>query len=280
MPSPTSPELPTSPEPQGDAATLGEHVADDAGPFIPMVPGPWKALDSEESAQFAQQLDRHLKAAGLADPPFSQQCPILSLHAVPLTFYPGWLLVQGECRMNTTQIASFDVLLGPGYIWCLDGSAPMIYALNDGQVPLPATSEGAEPSKLRPELTAPDYLRFFCHGVRSDQGVFRLIEHVGDLEIAGVTRDLDKFRAQLKPLKMSWVRANGETGSAGDDEAASGDAMQAQTTLLHGGILSAVTFEVNKSGLVTMDDEEVIATDLCEPERTQIWLRSIRELQP
>jgi hypothetical protein len=76
------------------------------------------------------------------------------------------------------------------------------------------------------------------------------------------------------------VRANGETGSAGDDEAASGDAMQAQTTLLHGGILSAVTFEVNKSGLVTMVDEEVIATDLCEPERTQIWLRSIRELQP
>ena len=274
------------------------HASGRASPFLPPVPGPWLPLTSEETTAFVQRLDLHLAAAGLADPPFSSQCTILDLHAVPLTFYPGWLIATGLVRMPTSDLANFDVLMGPGFFWCIDGSSPMIHHLNAGRVPRRVAGDKPDalaltPSplvRLAPRSTGADYLRFFCHAVRGEHGCFRVVQTADDLRDSGVI-DIARLTPMLKPLRATWADARqagkgapSPRGKPVVDKPADAPepprAIHVSTPVLYGGALFKTVFEVKPTGAIAMIRDEPLANDVAPTERTKIWLRAIRAAAP
>lgn len=250
------------------------------GPFLAPVPGPWLLLTATEQSAFARRLDAHLRATGLPEPSFSRQCPLLRTHAVPLSFYPGWLLLSAEVQLPRQELANIDVLMGPGFFWCIDGTSTMIHDLHGGAVPLPAAEPGGEirrlPSPLlpmTPRVTGPDYLRFFCHAVRGDEGSFRIVSSAQELRDCGVTRDVERLAALLRPLRVVWRRGKPRQDEAGEPPRRT---MRAQATLLYGGAIFDADFELDLRGMVTMVGDRSIASDVAPAERTRQWLRTIR----
>lgn len=252
-------------------------------PPLPLVPGPWLPLDEAEAETALEHLDEHLAAAGLAAPPFGKQCWLHSLHAVPLSFYPGWVLITGQAELRKGGVrtaGSFDVLLGPGVIWCVDGHSGMIHVINAGlKSPVegdhgdhdasddegPPPREGVPLAPLEPQRTGPDYLRFFCHAVRGDQGAFRVVETADDLAACGVFADIAPLVPRLKPLRMAWKSTRQR-------------ALTAEATLLYGGALFSAEFEIDARGMVNMVNDSVIATDIAPVEVTQKWLRNLKPI--
>lgn len=255
-------------------------------PFSPPIPGSWQPLTSAESRRFTRHLDRHLRASGLAAPAFSQQCPILALHAVPLSFYQGWVLVTGECSLKQgRKLANFDVLLGPGFIWCLDGLSTMVHAINAGAVRRPARLlPGAEvqsattmPSPLQPlepRVTGPDYLRFFCHAMRTAGGSFRIIDNVAQLQAYGAQGDPQALAGVIVPLRAGWCRSK-RTRPA-DGTASMPRAVSVRGSVLYDGTLFEARFRIGQDGHVTMESQKILASDVAPVEVTQRWLRTIR----
>lgn len=255
------------------------------GPFLPPVPGSWQTLTRDEAQRFIHHLDKHLRAAGLAAPSFSQQCPVLALHAVPLSFYQGWVLVTGECSLQGGKLGNFDVLLGPGFIWCLDGFSTTVHAINAGTVRRPASlSPGAGlqppeymPSPLQtldPRRTGPDYLRFFCHAMRASGGSFRIIDNVGQLQACGARGDLQALPALIRPMRAAWCRR--KQPQAAQSAAHAPRAVTVRATVLYDGTLFEARFRIEQGGKVTMDFQNTLASDVTPAEETQRWLRTVR----
>lgn len=263
-----------------------------ARPFLPLVPGPWLPLERDEQLAFGQRLDAHLRAGGLSEPSFTRQCPLQWVHAVPLSFYPGWLLLTAQVQLPDEEVANVDVLMGPGFFWCLDGVSAMIHDINGGEVrlPVPGPDPAARrdmPSPLAPLLprgTGPDYLHFFCHAVRGDQGCFRIVQSAEDLRHSGVTDDVERLAARLEPLRASWKRGSGSgSGTAravGATAESSPRDLRVVTPMLYGGTLFRASFELRPGGMVRMIDDDAIAHDVAPAERTRQWLRAIRPARP
>lgn len=248
------------------------------GPFLPPFPGPWLELSGDERSAFVERLDRHLQAAGLAGPPFSHQCPPQRVHAVPVPFYPGWLMLSVEVRFNEQDLANVDVLMGPGFLWSADGQSTMIHTLNAGRVPMPPAPGDSAPrllasplAALEPRTTAPQYLRWFCRLVRGEGGSFLVVQSADELRACGVTQDLERLAALLKPLRATWRR---------DDPAGGPRRVRISAPILYEGSLHQARFEVDPSGQVTMLDDQRLAQNVAPVERTRHWLRSIRGTSP
>lgn len=249
-------------------------------PALPLVPGSWLPLDAVESLALIPRLDAHLKASGLAAPAFSRQCQLRDLHALPLSFYPGWVLVHGAATMPDGQVGLFDVLLGPGFIWCLDGSSSIIHQINSGEF-TPAADPGPDTGAgltgpltvMEARRTGPDYVRFFCNSVRSNGGAFRIVESAADLQACGVVSPPPDLVSRLKPLRLRRVQAVAPPTGDAPPQAPS---LSATATLLYAGSLFAARLLVTPTGQVQMVDDRSLATDVAPPEVARRWLRNIR----
>src|SRR5262245_16419547 len=101
---------------------------------IPLMPGPWVALSDVEAQAFLERLTSVLtRSHGAAA--FTRNLPISGLRVTALSFYPGWLLVEGEAQLTPDEIGTFNVLYGPGFMWVIDGESTVIHDLNTGRIP-------------------------------------------------------------------------------------------------------------------------------------------------
>ena len=80
---------------------------------IPLMPGPWLPLAESEAQAFLERLTSVLvRSHGPAA--FTKNLPISGLRVRPLSFYPGWLLAEGEAQLAPNELGTFNVLYGPG----------------------------------------------------------------------------------------------------------------------------------------------------------------------
>lgn len=236
---------------------------------LPLVPGPWKTLTPAESRALLRRLDTHLFA--LHGPEHrARRFPMRDLRAVPLDFYPGWLLVEGEADLAAGQVGTFDALYGPGFLAALNGSSALIHELNagvltvrdDGTVP-----EGGQsafvPSPLAPlraDTTGMSYLHFFCNAVRGDEGAFRIVQNVRDLRLCGAPAPT---RSMRKHLRRVTFREDGED-------------LLADAVVLYAGTLFEAAFRVSPAGGVRMERDEPLASDVAPAEKTREIFRHVR----
>src|SRR5690606_35027887 len=101
---------------------------------IPLLPGLWKPLSPGHAAGFALRLARLLARPRTHDA-LAPHHALSSLRALPLSFYPGWALVEGEAAVDGGVVGTFDVLYGPGLMWVIDGDSQVLHDLNAGRVP-------------------------------------------------------------------------------------------------------------------------------------------------
>src|SRR5438309_553118 len=88
------------------------HAARQVTP-IPLMPGPWLPLAESEAQAFLERLTSVLvRSHGPAA--FTQKLPISDLRVMPLSFYPGWLLVEGEAQLAPNELVTFNVQVVAG----------------------------------------------------------------------------------------------------------------------------------------------------------------------
>jgi hypothetical protein len=239
---------------------------------VPLVPGAWLSLADSESHAFLDRLNSVLVRSH-GEAAFTKHLPISRLRVMPLSFYPGWLLAEGEAQLTPEEIGTFNVLYGPGFMWVIDGEAQVIHGLNMGAIPeLPAADTNGEtdsPPSLRflpsplieldATVTGPDYLRFFCSSVWGDDGPFWLVESPDAPILQGANLPDDSWRAQIKPLTMARV----------DDH------LMGEAVVCYIGSLFLATFKID-NGVVSMEDDELLTADVTPRERYHSPFRNLR----
>lgn len=243
---------------------------------FPLMPGDWLPLEDRDAHSFLDRLNSVLIRSD-GEGAFTRHLPISGLRVMPLSFYPGWLLAEGEAQLTPDEIGTFNVLYGPGFMWVIDGESEVIYRINMGGIPeLPPTDATTADSETRPPLsfrflpspladldttvTGPDYLRFFCSSVWGDDGPFWLVETADAPILQGANLQDDSWRAQIKPITMT--RAD--------------DHLMATATVCYVGSLYLATFKVENGGVVSMEDEEPLAPDVIPKEKYQSPFRNLR----
>lgn len=242
---------------------------------IPLIPGAWLPLADSEAHAFLDRLNSVLiRSHGEAA--FTQHLPISGLRVMPISFYPGWLLAEGEAQLTPEEIGTFNVLYGPGFMWVIDGEAEVIYGLNMGGIPeLPAADttvtngETDAPPALRflpsplvqldTTVTGPDYLRFFCGSVWGDDGPFWLVESPDAPILQGANLPDDSWHAHIKPVTMTCVDGH----------------LIGKAIVCYVGSLFLSTFKI-ENGVVSMEDDELLTADVTPKERYHSPFRNLR----
>jgi hypothetical protein len=238
------------------------------------MPGPWLPLAESEAQAFLERLTSVLvRSHGPAA--FTQKLPISDLRVMPLSFYPGWLLAEGEAQLAPNEVGTFNVLYGPGFMWVIDGESEVIHELNSGGIPdmasLADAKEGnavkvASPAflpspliKLDPSVTGPDYLRFFCGSIWGDEGPFSLVESPDAATLQGAKLPDDTWRQHVKPITMQRVD----------------DYLTGEAAVVYAGSLFSAEFKV-QNGEVFMEDDEPLAANVMPKQRYQSPFRDLR----
>jgi hypothetical protein len=225
-------------------------------PSQPLVCGPWQRLDGDETRAASERLRALAAATGVdlaaVNALRKAAAAVPAAYAVPLRFWPGCVLVSLDVRHAVGELGTLDLVLGPGFEWCIDGNSTPIHQLNAGGAlaPLDARRLGL------------DYLRFFVHAVRADDITFRLVERPADLAECGAA-DAERHAAGLAPLKMRWCDRTRTR-------------LAAQCALLYQSHLYRGRFEVSRTGEVTMLEDTLLASDVAPRQRTDRWLRNVR----
>ncbi len=236
---------------------------------IPLMPGPWRRLSPGHAAGFTLRLNRLLESP-LSHEGLRPGHRISGLRAMPLSFYPGWALIEGEADLGTGMQGSFDVLYGPGLMWLIDGESRVLNELNAGLLPADLTGyaehgggRGARlPSPLAaldPEHRGPDFIRFYCACVWGEEGPFMPVESAR----SPVLRGMDAGDGR-------WLDALGPISATAD-----GDGLTATGVIAYGRSLFHARLRV-QDGTVTMEDDRPLATDVLPPRRNESPLRDLR----
>src|SRR6266850_4608833 len=238
------------------------------------MPGPWLPLSESEAQAFLERLTSVLvRSHGPAA--FTQKLPISDLRVMPLSFYPGWLLAEGEAQLTPDEIGTFNVLYGPGFMSVIDGESGIIHDLNTGRIPdadLKPDGEsadgetGAPPSflpipltKLDASVTGPDYLRFFCGSVWGDEGPFWLVESPDAAILQGAKFSDDTWRQQIKPIAMKQV----------DDH------LIGEAVVGYSGSLFWAKFKLH-NGVVSMEDDKPLVVNAIPIQQYRSPFRNLR----
>ncbi len=243
-------------------------------PVQPLIPGPWKSLDADEARAVVERLHATLPPDGHGL--LQRSWPISGLRAVPLSFYPGWLLIEGEAAFNALDSGTFNVLFGPGVLLLIDGTSSVVHDVNSGltvsvapaapvagaageALAAAARTLPAALAALDESVTGPDYLHFFCGSVWGEEGPFTVVESPDLPEFALIENGMDDWRERIRPVTMHR----------------DGDALVARAAVRYGNTLFQATFRI-ASGLVNMEEDEPIAKFSRAPEPTHCPFRAIR----
>ena len=238
------------------------------------MPGPWLPLADNEAQAFLERLTSVLvRSHGPAA--FTKNLPISGLRIMPLSFYPGWLLVEGEAQLAPNELGTFNVLYGPGFMWVIDGDSQVIHELNSGRIPDMGSVENGKPADpvavaspeflpsplitLDTSVTGPDYLRFFCGSIWAEEGPFLLVESTDAAILQEAKFPDDTWRTHIKPITMKRV----------------GDYLTGDAAVLYAGSLFSAEFKV-QNGEVFMEDDEPVAADVIPKQRYQSPFRNLR----
>ncbi|OJX08743.1 MAG: hypothetical protein BGO72_16045 [Burkholderiales bacterium 70-64] len=235
------------------------------------MPGPWRALPVAHAAGFLSHLGPLLaQASGHPQVLAPGQGNGGTLRAMPLSFYPGWALIEGEAALAPDTIGTFDVLYGPGLMWLIDGDARVLNDLNGGRLPLDIEGYRERsridgpfmPSPLGPFDTVrsgPDFLRFFCASVWGDEGPFMLVESADSPVLRGVdARNLD-WAGEIAPLAVYL----------------DGSDLVGEGLVAYGRSLYRARLRV-RDGRVGMEDDTPVAADALPERRNRSPLRDLR----
>lgn len=180
-----------------------------------------------------------------------------------LACYPGWVLVEADVTVSPDEVASIDVMYGPGALWVVDGSVAPIHALNRGDFQPKADGPPLAPAlaSLDETLTGPEYLRFFCGAVWGGEGPFMIVEDEEHPGVAAVSSD----RQWLKEISPVSMRRDN-------------DDLVADAVVVYAGSAFRARFRIQK-GQVLMEEDSPMAGELALPPRRH-WppLRDLRAL--
>jgi len=154
----------------------------------------------------------------------------------PLSFYPGVHLARLQSKTWGGSPRAVFLLVLPGKTLWLDGASQPIFQAN-ALLGLQLTVD-----------TALDYLRFFCFFVRSQGAPFYVVEDPGDPNLA----ELRRTRPEL--VESIARPASLETGVDG--------IFRARAAILFDNHCFRAAFDISPAGLVTMTDDEPVATGL------------------
>jgi hypothetical protein len=254
---------------------------------IPLMPGPWRPLAPGHAAGFALRL-----AALLAQPRSHEALAphhrVTGLRAMPLSFYPGWALVEGEALVEPGLAGTFDVLYGPGLMWLIDGESRMLNDLNAGCVPRDlerhlnagpdqgagdagaARAQAHDPagfiaSPLRgldDPATGADFLRFYCACVWGEEGPFMPVESADSPALRGFEARDAVWLGRLRPLTLTR----------------DGEDLIAEGVIAYGRSLFEARLRVRDGG-VRMEDDAPIAADVLPERINAAPLRDLRRTQ-
>lgn len=225
--------------------------------YIPMMAGHWREMSGAQSARFRQHL---YDASAIPGGPTLAETILGPVRYLVLDCYPGWVLAEADVAAGAGEIATVDLMYGPGVIWLVDGTSLKFHLLNTGQ--LSATPGAAPlPSPLAPlgaDVAGPQYLRLFCGAVWGAEGPFTLIDDAAHPVLAGAD-DSDGWRDRIAPLSMQ----------------ARGDELLADAVVGYGQDVFRARFRLDQ-GLVTMEDDEMIARGVLQSRRHRAPLRDLR----
>lgn len=250
---------------------------------IPLLPGPWRPLPPGHAAGFTLRLGR-LLSAPRSHEALAPHHRISGLRAMPLSFFPGWALVEGEATVEDGVVGTFDVLYGPGLMWLVDGDSRVLNNLTAGRVPaeLGLYLEGAAGGdaasgqsqdaggflrsplrELDPETSGPDFLRFYCACVWGEEGPFMPVESADSPALRGADATAGAAWGQrIRPIVMTLE---------GEDLVADG-------VIAYGRSLYETRLRI-RDGTVRMEDDAVIAADVLPSRAHAAPLRDLRRLQ-
>lgn len=242
-------------------------------PAIPLMPGPWRPLLPGHAAGFVRRLQAMLDAP-LTHDGLQPQHALGSLRAMPLSFYPGWALIEGEATVEAGVIGTFDVLYGPGLMWLIDGEARVLNALNSGMVPedvhayaeTGAATGAPIPSplvELDPQRLGPDFIRFYCACVWGEEGPFTPVESLQSPLLRNVDTSGERWVDDIRPITA--VRED--------------DALVAEGVIAYGNSLFHARLCV-RDGSVTMEDDQALASGILPERRHRSPLRDLRAADP
>lgn len=239
---------------------------------VPLMPGDWQPLDEDESRAFLERLGRVL-AHSHGDAAFTRRFPVTNLRAMPLTFYPGWLLVEGEALVAPDEVGTFDVLYGPGLLWVVDGESATIHELNAGRIPRLAGEGLATPgtpafvasplARLDDPSLAADYVRFWCGAVWGDQGPFWPVESVQSPLLENARFEGVAWRERIAPMRV-------ERSACG---------YRLDVAIAYGTALFEARFELDGQGL-QMENDDPIGYDVLAAQRYRSPFRNLRASSP
>lgn len=233
------------------------------------MPGPWRALPSTHSAGLLARLAPLLEqASGYPQAPGQR---VEALRTMPLSFYPGWALIEGEALVAPGVSGTFDLLYGPGLMWLIDGDSRVLNDLNAGRVPLDiegyrdgqATGEACLASPLGTldaVHSGPDFLRFFCASVWGEEGPFMLVESVDSPVLRGVDARSTDWAGEIGPLTVHL----------------DGSDLVGEGLVAYGRSLYRASLRV-RGGVVSMEDDTPIAADALPGHRHRSPLRDLHD---
>ncbi len=228
-------------------------------PRLPLVPGPWRPLpDDCRQELFARLLDEE---TGSGLPPHTCWS---QMFVTALPFWPGHALVQATCRATSRSEGLIDLVVGQDRALVLNGESPVIHTLNRqfedcGPLPIAATHS---------EDTLCSYWRLFNNGIRGESGRFRVVERADDLLALGARAVPPSLSASLITPYVELTRAD-HRRRAGDIVA------RVKATIVYGGTLFLASYWVHRSGMVEMQDDDPLGSDVVPAERWRDPLRHI-----
>jgi len=218
----------------------------------PMIPGDWKDIPDSHAVRLLTEysmtelsLDLPLTVMGFR---------FTGLRAMPLDFYPGWLLCEAGIKMSdqTQHQGLLAFLYGDDGILPLLGNSDVVFHAND-----------EAPLSINTEDQALQYLKFFCSAIRDDyDSRFRVVETPEDItwHPDATKSESKKIESQIQPLSMMNEVEDGRIYSA---------------CILHADHIFESIMRLGNDGSVDMLDDKIIGSDLnILPEKYDMAIRA------
>jgi hypothetical protein len=226
-------------DPDRRSALLDRGTADaEVWPFPEAFRDAWAPLDGDA---FVTTVDRLLAAhpEAAAEPVRRLLHGTVAARFLAPHCYPGFRLVEVLLDPRPLPVRSAVFLMRSDGCVQLNGSSDILHAL-DQQGALDVSTTAA----------ATQYLQLFCAFVQGDDGPFHIVSDPDVMRSRwkGATAQLEEILATIEPLNVQP-----EVSSESDV------AWRAEAPVLYGTTLFRVTFQIRRSGIVDMVEDEPIA---------------------
>jgi len=207
----------------------------------PPLTGKWREITDAEARACLARLRQALLSAEVASSLEGARCR--AIRGLPLSFYPDCTLLDLQFEWPDTAASSpslMSAIVGPAGAVVLDYRSDLIQAINH------------ELLRVDDEDAARDYLRFFCGFVAGDEGPFHIVEESDAIPILGDAQDSLPEDLQNAIVPMRALGEHVETHGY----------QRFDACILYSNALFKSTLKLFPSGLIEMEGEEPIASDL------------------